>query len=80
MTSQNDQKRSMSRSRLGLTGSSGHFKILNGSDGIPPDSVAVVALLKLVPPPLVDGLQVASLKELAGDCSSPQYLVFFFQF
>ena len=53
-----------------LTGSSGHFQVLDGSDGVPPDGVAIMALREFVPPPLVDGLQVASLKELAGDCSS----------
>ena len=54
----------------GLTGPSGHFQILNSLNGIPPDGVAVMALRELVAPPLVDGLQVTSLKELAGDCSS----------
>ena len=53
-----------------LTGSSRDFQILNGPNGVPPDGVAIMALRDLVPPPLVDGLQVASLKELAGDCSS----------
>ena len=52
-----------------LTGSSGHFQILDSPNGVPPDGVAVMTLGELVPPPLVDGLQVASLKELAGDCS-----------
>ena len=53
-----------------LTGSYRHFQVLDGSDGVPPDGVAIMALRKLVPPPFVDGLRVASLKELAGDCSS----------
>ena len=53
-----------------LTGSSRHFQILDSPNGVPPDGVAVMALRELVAPPLVDGLQVTSLKELAGDCSS----------
>ena len=53
-----------------LTGSSGHFQILDGPNGVTPDGVAVMTLGELVSPPLVDGLQVASLKGLAGDCSS----------
>ena len=53
-----------------LTGPSGHFQVLDCSDGVPPDGVAIMTLGEFVPPPLVDGLQVVSLKELAGDCSS----------
>ena len=52
------------------TSSSRNFQVLNGPDGISPDGVAVMTLGELVPPPLVDSLQITSLKELAGDCSS----------
>ena len=63
-------RRVLSTDEQELTGSSGHFQVLDSSDGIPPDGVAVMTLGELVPPSLVDGLQGASLKELAGDGSS----------